>query len=157
VRDYNRFMKVLALPLVLVLGVSGTTSADKKPKLSLRATPAMAISPVDVHFAGDLTGGANDDQDFYCPAIEWDWGDGTRSEESADCDPYVAGKTEITRRFSAVHTYRVQDDVGVIPQTDFRVQLRLKKRGKVIASASTNVKVRPGATEASRPLSSPVH
>jgi hypothetical protein len=129
---------------VLVLGLSGAASADKKPKLTLKANPSMAISPANIHFAADLTGGANDDQEFYCPGVEWDWGDGTRSEESADCDAYVAGKTEITRHFSATHTYRVQEDPDTIMQTDFRVQLRLKKSGKVIASAGTNLKVRPG-------------
>ena len=65
---------------------------DKKPSLSLKATPPLGFSPLRVHASVDVRGGADDSADFYCPAIEWDWGDGTMSESSEDCDPYEAGK-----------------------------------------------------------------
>src|SRR5690349_22890008 len=52
----------------------------KKPQLSLRASPPISFSPANIHLVAELKGGADDYEEFYCPAIEWDWGDGTRSE-----------------------------------------------------------------------------
>src|SRR3979409_1190649 len=72
---------------------------DKRPKLSLKAQPIVSISPSKVTLRVELTGGANDYEEFYCPTVEWDWGDGTQSESTADCEPYQAGKSEIKRRF----------------------------------------------------------
>ena len=56
--------------------------------------------------SAELIGGANDSEEFYCPTIEWDWGDGTQSESSVDCEPYEAGKSEIKRRFTVSHVFR---------------------------------------------------
>jgi hypothetical protein len=131
-------MKVLALPIVLAVLFSGAASGDKdkRPKLSVKATPAMAFSPARIVVTADVNGGADDNEEFYCPGVQWEWGDGTTSEQSADCDPYVAGKSEIKRRFTTDHTYTTQGE--------YRIQLRLKRSKKVIAAASTSVKVRPG-------------
>jgi hypothetical protein len=95
----------------------------------------MGTNPVRVVASADLNGGADDYEEFYCPAIEWDWGDDTKSTNAADCDPYEAGKSQIKRRFSADHTYRQPGD--------FRIQFRMKKQGKV-TGASASVKVGPG-------------
>ena len=96
----------------------------------------MGTNPVRVVASADLNGGANDYEEYYCPSIEWDWGDDTRTTNAADCDPYEAGKSEIKRRFTADHTYRTAGD--------FRIQFRLKRNNKVVTAASTSVKVRPG-------------
>src|SRR5712692_6696918 len=79
---------------------------DPRPKVSLKAQPVVAMSPARVVLTAELTGGANDFEEFYCPAIEWDWGDDTRSESSSDCEPYEAGKSEIRRRFTVEHIYK---------------------------------------------------
>ena len=63
-------------------------------------------------------------------------GDDTRSTNTADCDPYEAGKSEIKRRFTADHVYRQAGE--------YRVQFRLKKKDKTIGAGSTSVRVRPG-------------
>src|SRR5256712_5373990 len=42
---------------------------DSRPKVSLKAQPVIAMSPARVVLTAELTGGANDFQDFYCPAI----------------------------------------------------------------------------------------
>ena len=52
----------------------------KRPKLSLKAQPVVAMSPARVVLTAELAGGANDFEDFYCATTEWDWGDGTHSE-----------------------------------------------------------------------------
>ena len=99
----------------------------------------MAIAPVRVVFSAELTGGANDFEGLLPPVVEWDWGDGTVSQATSDCDPYEPGKSEIKRRFTVEHTY---------PRGGhFRISFRLKQRDKLVASASTNVQVRPGMRE----------
>src|SRR5258708_16230534 len=128
------FMAVwIALTLVL-WGAERKKDKDKRPKLPVGPSPAMGISPARVVASADLNGGANDYEEFYCPSIEWDWGDDTRSTTSADCEPYEAGKSEIKRRFSAEHVYRMAGEL--------RIQFRLKKKDKAIGAAGTSVKVR---------------
>ena len=132
-----RDMKLLALPVILAVVLSaGADDKPKRPKLSVKVNPAMAISPARVVASADVNGGPDDFEEFYCAAVEWDWGDDTRSNNTADCDPYEAGKSQIKRRFTADHVYRMAGD--------YRVQFRLKKKDKWIASASTSVKIRPG-------------
>ena len=115
----------------------------KKPQLSLRASPPISFSPANIHLVAELKGGPDDYEEFYCPAIEWDWGDGTRSENSSDCDPYEAGVSQISRRFSKTHVYNIQGR--------YRVQVRLKRNTKVLTSASTNIQVRAGIRDMSSP------
>ena len=109
---------------------------DPRPKVSLKAQPVIAMSPARVVLTAELTGGANDFQDFYCPAIEWDWGDDTRSEKSDDCAPYEAGKSEIKRRFTVEHVYRRAGN--------YRISFRMKRHDKIVGAATTNVQIRPG-------------
>ena len=111
----------------------------KKPTLSLRASPPISFSPASIHLVAELKGGADDYEEFYCPTIEWDWGDGTISENTQDCDPYEAGKSTIRRRFSAEHTYRMSGN--------FKVVFKLKQKTKTIAATSVSVQVRPGLRE----------
>jgi hypothetical protein len=121
--------------------VSGPASGqgDRKPSLSLKATPPIGFSPLKVHAVAELRGGADDYPEFYCASIEWEWGDGTVSESGEDCDPYEAGKSAIRRRFSADHTYRISDA--------YKVAFRLKQKTRVVATGTANVQVRPGARE----------
>jgi hypothetical protein len=137
-----------ALPLlavfVVALAAGSASSAqrsgdDKRPSLSLRATPPVGFSPLRVRFVVDVRGGSDDYADFYCPAIEWDWGDGTVSGNSEDCDPYQAGKSTIKRRYSTEHVFRQ-------PGT-WQVFFRLKQRDRVIAASSSNVQVRAGVRD----------
>lgn len=112
---------------------------DKRPSLALKVTPPLGFSPLKVHAAVDVRGGADDSADFYCPTIAWDWGDGTVSETSEDCDPYEEGTSTIRRRFSADHTF--QNGGG------YRVTFRLKQKTRIVATASTNVQVRAGVRD----------
>jgi hypothetical protein len=126
---------VLSLLVTLGVAVSGADK-DSPPKISVKANPSMGVAPARIVVSADLNGGANDNEEFYCPSIEWEWGDDTRSTTSADCEPYQAGKSEIKRRFTADHTYRMGGN--------FRIQFRIKKKDKSIAAASTSVQIRPG-------------
>jgi hypothetical protein len=139
----RRALSLLAV-LVVAIAIGNAASAqrsgdDKKPSLSLRATPPVGFSPLRVRFVVDVKGGADDYAEFYCPAIEWDWGDGTVSGNSEDCNPYEAGKSSIKRRYSIEHIFRQPDT--------FQVFFRLKQRDRVIAAASSNVQVRAGVRD----------
>ena len=50
---------------------------DKRPVYHSRPRRRSGFSPLRVHASVDVRGGPDDSADFYCPAIEWDWGDGT--------------------------------------------------------------------------------
>jgi hypothetical protein len=111
----------------------------KRPKLTLKAQPMISISPARVVLTAELIGGPNDFEEFYCPTIEWDWGDGTQSESTTDCAPYEAGKSEIKRRFTVEHVFRA----GM-----YKVMFRLKRRDKPLTAATINIQVRPGLSGA---------
>ena len=143
-----RYPRRAVTALFVVLGIvfaSGIASNaqrsgdDRKPSLSLKATPPVGFSPLRVRLVVDVKNGANDYQEYYCPAVQWDWGDGTVSENSEDCDPYQAGKSEIRRRYSVEHVFR---QAGT-----YQVFFRLKQRDRVIAAISANVEVRPGVRD----------
>ena len=109
-------------------------SHDKKPSLSLKLTPPLGFSPLRVRAVVDVRGGADDYQEFYCAGMEWDWGDGTVSESSSDCDPYEAGKSTIRRRFTADHVFRQRGGHKIV--------FRLKQKTKVVGSATASIQVR---------------
>jgi hypothetical protein len=113
--------------------------ADKKPSLSLRATPPAGFAPLRVRLFVEIKGGPDDYADFYCATVHWEWDDGTISETSEDCDPYEAGKSVIKRRFTADHTFQSSGD--------HRLTFRLKQKDKVVGSATATVTVRAGATD----------
>lgn len=114
---------------------------DKKPKpsITVRSSPNAGFSPLRIVVTAELKGGTNDYEEFYCPSVEWTWGDDTRTESSADCDPYQAGKSEIQRRYT---TSKVFQTAG-----EYRVEFRLKQKDKVVGSGSTTVQVRPGVRD----------
>jgi hypothetical protein len=107
----------------------------RRPKLTLKAQPVIAMAPARVVLTAELQGGANDFEEFYCPSVEWEWGDGTKSESSSDCAPYEPGKSEIKRRFTVEHVFRA----GA-----YRVMFHLKRRDKSVGVASVNIQIRPG-------------
>lgn len=112
---------------------------DKKPSLSLKANPPVGFSPLRVRLVVEVKGGPDDYAEFYCPAIEWAWGDGTESESSEDCEPYAAGVSSIKRRWSTEHVFR---QAGT-----YRVFFRLKQNNKIVAASSANVQVRAGVRD----------
>ena len=124
-------------------GEAARVDKEKRPVFSLKAFPAISFSPTRVSLVGELKGGANDYEDFYCVTVEWDWGDGTKSEASTDCEPYEAGKSEIKRRFAMQHLFQTAGN--------YRVQITLKRRNKMVTAANTTVQVRPGVRDLSGP------
>lgn len=122
----------LLIPANALYGEQG----NKKPSLTLKAAPAVSFAPARIVLVAEVKGGADDFEEFYCPSVEWEWGDLTTSTSEADCEPYQAGKSEIRRRYTVEHRYK---NAG-----GYKIVLRLKKADKVVASANTMVQVRPG-------------
>ena len=146
--SWARALGLALVTLLVAAPAAWAQKADKdkdadsqRPQLKLRAQPMIAMSPARVVLTAELVGGPNDYEDYYCAAVEWDWGDGTQSEAGSDCAPYEAGKSEIKRRFTVEHTFRA----GM-----FRVAFRLKQREKAVAFATVNVQVRPGLRDPSQ-------
>lgn len=139
-----------AAVLLLALGTAPAAQApvqdegDAKPSISLRATPVIAFSPARVSVRAELKGGADDYQQFYCSTVEWEWGDGTRSESTLDCAPYVAGESEIRRFYSNSHTYAISGR--------FQVRFKLKQKDRVVGLATATVQVRPGIRDPTEPF-----
>ena len=127
------FSALLLIPINTLLA---REQGNKKPSLSLKATPAISFAPARIVVVAEVKGGANDFEEFYCPTIEWEWGDTTVSTAEADCEPYSAGKSEIKRRYTVEHRYKEPGGYKII--------LRLKKGTKLVASSNTQVQVRAG-------------
>ena len=109
---------------------------EKKPSVSLKATPPVGFSPLRVRVTVDLRGGSDDYADLYCPAVQWEWGDDVISENSEDCDPYQVGKSSIKRHYSAEHIYRQSGA--------YKITFRLKQKDRMIAAGTANIQVRAG-------------
>ena len=113
----------------------------KKASLSLRASPTIVFSPARVVVTAELKGGADDSEELYCPSLEWDWGDGTKSEAGTDCEPFEPGKSTIQRRFTTSHTFNIAGQ--------YRVQLRLKRGSKTILGGHVSVQIKAGLRDPS--------
>lgn len=134
-------MAVVGLAAVTVWTRPAVGSDDERPKLSLRASPSVSFAPARIYLVAELRGGQDDYEEFYCASVEWDWGDGTRSESSYDCEPYEKGKSEIKRRYAVEHRYTIAGS--------YRIQFRLKQKNDPVAAVNTTVRVQPGIGGAS--------
>jgi hypothetical protein len=114
---------------------------SKRATLVLRANPPIAFSPARIVVTAELRGGTGSEAELYCPDVEWEWDDQTRSEAAQNCEPFVPGSTSITRRWTTSHVYTTAGR--------YRVYLRLKRGGKIILAGSTTLQVKPGANDMS--------
>jgi phage baseplate assembly protein gpV len=124
---------VLALSFLGFPGIApqGEAGSTKRPRLDLRASPRMAFSPVSVLVMAELVGGG-EHEDYYCPGLEWDWGDGNRSARESDCAPFEDGAS-LERRFSARHAYHSAGN--------YSVTLTLRRARRTVAVARIPVTV----------------
>ncbi|PYQ13082.1 MAG: hypothetical protein DMF80_16285 [Acidobacteria bacterium] len=99
----DRAALVLLVAALAAAAGAGERTKTRKPRLGLRATPRFSFTPANVLVTAELNGG-DDGEEFYCPALIWDWDDGGRSAHEADCPPFRPG-TPLERRFSAEHAY----------------------------------------------------
>ncbi len=121
------------LILTLAAPGQGGEARPKKPRLDLRATPRLGLAPARVLATAELVGGETADEDFYCPLLEWDWDDGTRSVREADCLPFEPGAA-LERHFTADHVYRRSGN--------YSLRVTLRRASRSLAAASISVGLR---------------
>jgi len=128
---------ILALSALLTSSnaLQAREQSNKKPTLSVKASPSISFAPARVVLVAELKGG-NDDEELYCPTVEWEWGDFTQSVVEADCEPYSPGKSEIKRRYTVEHQFKNPGS--------FKIVLRLKKGSKIVGQGTAQVQVRAG-------------
>jgi hypothetical protein len=132
---------VAALAVGLAAPFSFGADKVKKPTLDMRVTPRMAFSPVNILVIAELKGG-NDIEEYYCPEIEWDWDDGGKSVHENDCPPFEEGKTQIERRFSVEHEFKM---AGV-----YNVKATFRRAGRNFLAGTVRVTLRPGLGDQTR-------
>ena len=126
------------LTVAAVMSTAAAQQHDKdkdRPRIALKASPMVSRAPSRVVLTAEITGGPNDYENYYCPTVEWDWGDGTQSESTMDCEPYQPGKSEIKRRFTVEHVFKAGNH---------KVMFRLKRHNKPLAAATVQIQVQPG-------------
>jgi hypothetical protein len=117
--------------LVLLAGGSG------KPKVELKASPAMAVlpsgpRPAIVSFKLTIKHGGN--EDFYCPKLEWRWQDDTTSVEESDCPPFEqASPGDQQRTWTRARQFWEPGE--------HRISVRLYKGDRLIRTIDTRVEV----------------
>ena len=55
----------------------GAEAENPRPRITLSARPPVGTTPQRVVLTAELVGGTDDFEEYYCPTIEWDWGDDT--------------------------------------------------------------------------------
>jgi hypothetical protein len=141
---------ILTTTACLALAVASSASTQQKPdkeakaenprpRITLNARPPVGTTPQRVVLTAELVGGVDDFEEYYCPTVEWDWGDDTKSESTVDCEPYEVGKSQIKRRFTVEHVFRRPGA--------FKVFFRLKRRDKAVGNQSVTLQIRPGALQ----------
>jgi hypothetical protein len=125
---------VLAAVVAAVVFCEPGAQAKAKPSLSLRSSARTAFTPARLVLTGELRNVTSEDQEFYCPEVEWDWGDDTRSTGTANCDPYEPGVSKVKTTFVLQHTFTTAGH--------YKVRLTLKKGSRTLLSATTDVTIR---------------
>jgi hypothetical protein len=124
-------LALLGLALVQVHVDGAERESSARPVLKLRSSRNTVMSPARVLLTAELVGGA-EREEFYCPEVEWDFADGSRSVRQEDCEPYGA-TTMLERRFTSPHAF-------VIPG-QYVVTVTLRHADNVVARAEALVVV----------------
>ncbi len=129
--------KGLAILALATIPTLAGAADGKLPALEVRTVPRVAFSPVSVLVVAELRGG-DDLEELYCPEIEWDFDDGTKSLHEADCPPYEAGAA-IERRYSIEHLYKRAGN--------YEIKVTLRRSNRTVMKATGRLNVRPGASD----------
>ena len=138
--SYVLVVAVLTLALSPDRDAAAQRNDDKKPSLSLKATPPVGFSPLKVRLVVDVSGGADDCRRLLLP--DHRMGMGRRPDVRE-----LGGLRTRTRRARArsgaatrtEHTYRYEGN--------FTARFRMKQGKRVVASTTVNVQVRAGVRD----------
>ncbi len=122
------FVLSFLLSAALMAGALAMLTNEGRPFLTLKATPAVAISPARVLFRAYIEGPMN--EEWYCPKVEWIWPDGTASSEESDCSPWPEGREDAPRIWSRYVLLGAGDQM---------VTVELSKSKRVFAQKSITV------------------
>ena len=75
--------------------------ASGKPRATLGAFPHFSFAPHEVVFTLRIEG--PEVEKFYCPQIEWFFGDGSSSSTLSDCDPWESHEPSSYERIYTKH------------------------------------------------------
>jgi hypothetical protein len=106
----KRILSVLLL-ITIISGCSARTdpqgssaAAPNQPTLTITASPRQGFTPLRVTLRGQLTGVDANSQEYYCLQEIWDFGDGAKSSEKPNCDPYSTD-SKVKKEFFIDHVY----------------------------------------------------
>lgn len=111
----------LSLALFLLMFVGCSSNPAKQPasseqasgvKLNLSPSPRQGFAPLHVTLQANLEGASANDQKYYCLQEEWDFGDGAKSTEKPNCDPFNAD-SKIKTEFFVDHMYEREGNYTV--------------------------------------------
>lgn len=115
------------------LNTSIATESEGKTEFEIRVVPRACIAPCLVTAVLTVQ---EPGEEFYCPGLRWEPGDGNKSENEGDCPPYadVDHPAKNDRRvFSYQHVYQNGSGGG------FEFRATIFKAGKDIKSVGTRV------------------
>jgi Ca-activated chloride channel family protein len=71
---------------------------------TLTASRVEGVAPLEVDFTGELIGGPDNNQDYYCVETSFNFGDGVNQDVLPECVEWTED-SEIQRRFTANYVY----------------------------------------------------
>lgn len=119
-----KFFSLTLLVFTLLLAFVGP-----KPRIEFRVLPQFGYAPLSVHALLIIENGG---EQFYCPELEWDWQDGSRSIETSDCDPYDGKPETAPVSYARDHVYGTGE---------YNVTLTLSHGAKKLRTLSQKVRV----------------
>jgi hypothetical protein len=125
-------------------GAAKDAAAKDRPAFKVRASPGMAFPPVEVLLTAELVKGDDRHPDYYCPEVEWDFADGSRSIQQSDCEPFGA-EALLERRFTRRHAFAFPGE--------YVVTVTLRRAERVVAQAAAKVVIYGGEAATSGPYS----
>jgi len=147
----GRVRRLLVLTALGLTGWRGAAAAPvlreregQRPALKLRGSPGTAFPPVEVFLTAELVKGDDRHPDFYCPEVEWDFADGSRSVHQEDCEPF-GPEAVVARRFTRRHAFAFPGE--------YVVTVTLRRSDRVVAQAATRILVQGGVGSSGDPYS----
>ena len=123
---------IRAAVLVPVLLASAGPKLDFRPLKKITALE-MGQCSVDVTFKLRIEDRGV--EDYYCPRVEWEWEDGTKTSEESDCSPFDQA--------SADHHRKVWTRARAFKKSGtYAVKVRLYKADRMIHILETTAEVR---------------
>ena len=147
----GRVRRLLVLTALGLTGWRGAAAAPvlreregQRPALKLRGSPGTAFPPVEVFLTAELVKGDDRHPDFYCPEVEWDFADGSRSVHQENCEPF-GPEAVVERRFTRRHAFASPGE--------YLVTVTLRRAERVLARAATRILVQGGVWSSGDPYS----